>query len=273
VDLRHASRRRNVGLVLAVFCGCVFTFLVAPCLIVAPMAFSSSAFLGFPPPGFSLQWFREYFSDPQWQGATWRSLRVALVVMVVATAVGTMLALGLSRCRGWTRTALNALIVSPMVLPVIIYAVAIYGLYTQLRLMGTDLGLILAHAVLAVPLVFLTVGATLSRHDVSMAQAAASCGANGWRTFWLVTLPLIKPGVVAGALFAFITSFDEVVVAVFIGGLESTLPKKMFDDIRWDIKPVVAAIATLLIGVTVLVLLLAGQSRRILVAGSGREER
>jgi putative spermidine/putrescine transport system permease protein len=273
VELKRRPLRRNVGSALGAFCACVFIFLMAPSLIVIPMAFSSSAFLGFPPPGFSLQWFQEYFSDPQWQSATWRSLRVALAVTVLATAVGTMLALGAARRRGWSRTALNALIVSPMVLPVIVYAVAIYGLYTRLRLMGTDLGLILAHTILAVPLVFLTVGATLSRHDVSLAQAAASCGANGWRTFWLVTLPLIRPGVVAGALFAFITSFDEVVVSVFIGGLESTLPKKMFDDIRWDIKPVVAAIATLLIGVTALVLLLAGQSRRILVAGAEREDR
>ena len=247
---------------LYTFCALVFVFLMVPSLIVIPMAFSASAFLAFPPPALSLQWFREYFGDERWRAATLRSLRVALAVMGAATVVGTMTALALTRRRGIAKAIVHVVIVSPMILPLIVYAVAIYAVYSRLRLVGTDVGLIIAHTIMAVPFVFVTVTAALSRYDVALTRAAASSGATGWKTFWLITFPLIRHGIFAGGLFAFITSFDEVVVAVFIGGLDSTLPKKMFDDIRWDIKPVVAAIATVLIGVTALVLLLAGWSRR-----------
>ncbi len=255
---------RKAPWVLYVFCGVVFLFLMAPSLVVIPMSFSASSFLKFPPEGLSLQWFGEYFGDERWLAATWRSFRIAGLAMVGATVVGTMAALALTRRRGVMEKALNVVIISPMMLPVIVYALAIYSLYARLQLVGTDIGLIIAHTVLAVPFVFLTVTATLYRYDISLSRAAASSGANSWQTFWLVMLPLIKPGVFAGALFAFIASFDEIVVALFISGLDSTLPKKMFDEIRFELKPVLAAIATLLIGVTTLVLLVAARFRRSL---------
>lgn len=249
---------------LYLFCAGVFLFLIAPSLVVIPMGFSSASFLQFPPPGFSLQWFREYFSDERWLAATWRSLRIAAAVMVAASVAGTMAALALTRRRGVLKKILNLVIISPMILPVIVYALAIYGLYAWLQLVGTDLGLIIAHTILAIPFVFLTVTATLYRYDVSLSRAAASSGANAWRTFWLITLPLIRPGIIAGTLFAFITSFDEIVVAVFISGVESTLPKMMFDQLRFELKPVLAAIATLLIGVTTVILLMAARFQRAL---------
>jgi putative spermidine/putrescine transport system permease protein len=147
-------------------------------------------------------------------------------------------------------------------LPVIIYAIAVYALCSRLHLIGSDAALILAHSVLAIPFVFLSVSASLARYDDTLDRAAASSGANAWRTFWLVRYPLIRPGMLAGALFAFITSFDEVVVALFVGGLDATLPMQMFNEMRWNLSPVVAAIAAMLIALTSVALWIAARSRR-----------
>src|SRR5260221_8307971 len=159
----------------------IFIFLVAPTLIVVPMAFSGSTFLEFPPRSLSLRWFAAYFADERWLGATWRSIRIALSVMVVATIVGTLAAQALQAAGGRAATLLKLLILSPMMLPVIIYAIAVYALYARFRLVGTDIGLVLAHTILAVPFVFLTVSATLARYDVMLDRAAASSGAGPWR--------------------------------------------------------------------------------------------
>jgi putative spermidine/putrescine transport system permease protein len=240
----------------------VFVLLVAPSLIVVPMAFTGSSLLEFPPRSLSLQWFAAYFGDERWLDATWRSLRVALAVTLLASAIGSMAALALTRVQGaWSRAA-RLLIVSPIMLPVIIYAIAVYALCSRLHLIGSDFALILAHTVLAIPFVFLSVGASLARYDDTLDRAAASSGANAWRTFWLVRYPLIRPGLLAGALFAFITSFDEVVVALFVGGLDATLPMQMFNEMRWNLSPVVAAIAAMLIAFTSAALWLATRSRR-----------
>jgi ABC-type spermidine/putrescine transport system permease subunit II len=239
----------------------VFVVLVAPSLIVIPMAFTGSTFLEFPPRSLSLRWFTAYFADERWLDATWRSLRVALAVTIIATSIGSMAALALARTQGaWSKTA-KLLIVSPIMLPVIIYAIAVYALCSRLHLIGSDAALILAHSVLAIPFVFLSVGASLARYDDTLDRAAASSGANAWRTFWLVRYPLIRPGMLAGALFAFITSFDEVVVALFVGGLDATLPMQMFNEMRWNLSPVVAAIAVMLIALTSVALWVAARSR------------
>jgi len=247
---------------LAVLCTPIFVYLVAPTLIVVPMAFSASTFLEFPPAHLSMRWFNEYITDERWLLATWRSLRVAFSVMVLATVIGTLAALALQQARGRTATLLKLLILSPIMLPVIIYAIAVYALYSRLHLVGTDLGLVLAHTILAVPFVFLTVTATSARYNVLLDRAAASSGAGPWRTFWEIRLPLIRRGVLAGALFAFITSFDEVVVALFVGGLDATLPKRMFDELRWNLNPTIAAVATILVSLTTLVLWAGMRSRR-----------
>jgi putative spermidine/putrescine transport system permease protein len=240
----------------------VFVLLVAPSLIVVPMAFTGSSLLEFPPRSLSLQWFVAYFEDERWFEATGRSLRVALAVTVLATATGSMAALALARAQGaWSRAA-RLLIVSPIMLPVIIYAIAVYALCSRLHLIGSDAALILAHSVLAIPFVFLSVGTSLARYDDTLDRAAASSGANAWQTFWLVRYPLIRPGLLAGALFAFITSFDEIVVALFVGGLDATLPMQMFNEMRWNLTPVVAAIAAMLILLTSVALWLAAPGRR-----------
>ena len=241
-------------------CWLILAFLVTPSLIVIPMAFSDSAFLTFPPTSLSLRWFERFFFDPQWQQATLRSLRVAVAVTILATTIATVAVLLVARLRSTTRQIALALIISPMIIPIIAYSVAIYGTYARFGLIGTDAGLIIAHTILAVPFPVLTVSASYALYDRTLNKAAASSGAPPYKTFFLITLPLIRPGIVAGALFAFLVSFDEVVVAMFIGGVESTLPKMMFDHIRFELSPILAAIATLLILVTSVVLLMGRRS-------------
>jgi putative spermidine/putrescine transport system permease protein len=231
----------------------VLAFLALPLLVVLPISFSAAKYLTFPPPGWSAQWYDRYFGSREWMNATWRSVEVAILTTAAATAVGTAAALALRRpFRG--KSLVHLVIVAPMVVPAIITAIAVYGLYARLRLVGTLHGLVLAHTVLALPFVVVVVGATLRGFDETLELAAQNLGANRWQTFRRVTLPLIRPGIISGALLAFITSFDEVVVAIFVSGARApTLPKQMWDGIRTEIDPTVAAVSTLLIGVTTVV--------------------
>jgi putative spermidine/putrescine transport system permease protein len=242
----------------------VLAFLSLPILVVLPISFSAAKYLTFPPPGWSTQWYARYFGSREWMAATERSVEVALLTMVTATALGTAAALALRRpFRG--KSLVQLAVMAPLVVPVIITAIAVYGLYARLRLVGTLPGLVLAHTVLALPFVVVVVGATLRGFDETLELAAQNLGANRWQTFRLVTLPLIRPGIVSAALLAFITSFDEIVVAIFVSGTRAaTLPKQMWDGIRTEIDPTVAAVSSLLIVVTALVmgaLALVGRAR------------
>lgn len=241
---------------MRLFCWCILGCLIAPSLIIIPMAFSNSVYMEMPTNGLSFQWFHEFFADPQWQKATWRSLRIGAAVMTISTSMATVAVIALGRLTAATRQIASSLIISPMIIPVIAYSIAIYGVYAKLGLIGTDLGLIVAHTILAIPFPFLTVSASYAQYDQALSKAAASSGATPLKAFFLITLPQIRPGILAGALFAFLTSFDEVVVTMFIGGVDSTLPKMMFDHIRFELSPVLAAIATLLILITSLFLLM-----------------
>jgi putative spermidine/putrescine transport system permease protein len=245
-----------LSLPMRTFCWVVLGLLVAPSLLVIPMAFSSTTYVTFPMSGVSFRWFYQFFSDPQWREASWRSVRIACTVMVTATTIATALVLFLSRITPTIRQFALALIISPMIIPIIAYSVAVYGVFAKLGLIGTDLALIIAHTILAVPIPFLTISASYAHYDQTLSKAAASSGAPPYKTFFLITLPVIRPGIVAGALFAFLTSFDEVVVAMFISGVQSTLPKMMFDVIRFQLSPVLAVVATLLILLTSLFLLI-----------------
>ena len=244
------------------FGAAIFVFLALPLLVVVPISFSAAKYLTFPPPGWSVQWYERYFGSREWMSATVRSFEVALLTTAAATAVGTAAAMALRRpFRG--RSLARLIILAPLVVPVIIVAIAIYGLYAKLRMVGTLYGLVLAHTVLALPFVVVVVSATLSGFDSTLELAAQNLGANRWRTFRFVTLPLIRPGIVSAALLAFVTSFDEVVVAIFVSGTQAaTLPKQMWDGIRTEIDPTVAAVSTLLIGVTTLALGLLALVRR-----------
>lgn len=255
---------------LRVFAGAVLLFLILPILVVIPLSFNSSPYfvftkemLALDPAGYSLRWYEDFFSDLNWRAAVKNSAIIAFASTVIATVLGTLAALGLARPEMPFRRAITAVLISPMVVPLIISAAAMFFFYSSLDLQGTYLGVILAHAALAAPFVVITVTATLSGFDYSMVRAARSLGATPTVTFFRVVMPLILPGVISGALFAFITSFDEVVVILFVGAYEQhTIPWQMFSGIRERISPTILAVATLLILVSVFLLAAVEMLRR-----------
>jgi putative spermidine/putrescine transport system permease protein len=244
-------------------CAIVFAFLIFPIFIIIPMSFSSAKYTVFPPPGFSLQWYQNYFGRPDWIHATILSLRVATTVSIISVFFGTPTALSLVRGRFKWLNGINAFLLSPMIVPPIIIAVAVYFLFAKIKLAGTEIGLIMAHSVLAIPFVVINVSATLKGFDENLEQAARNLGANRLQTFLYITFPIIKPGVFAGAILAFVTSFDELIIAIFISGSQAvTLPKKMWEGIRIETDPTIAAVSSLLIGMSLSILLTAELVRR-----------
>jgi ABC-type spermidine/putrescine transport system permease subunit II len=243
--------------------GAVLLFLCLPVFIVVPISFSASPYLEFPPQGFSLQWYEQFFGQRTWYGSMLFSAQVASVTMVCATALGTAAALGLSARRFPGQTALRSFLIVPMVIPHIIIGVALYGWFAQLRLIGTLWGLVAAYTVLALPFVMITVSATLHGLEPNLEAAAMSLGANRVQTFWRVILPNIRPGIVAGAILTFALAFDEIVIAIFIGGTTGvTLPKRMWEGIRTEINPTIAAASTLLIALSLSLFALLELARR-----------
>ena len=235
--------------VLWAVCILVLAFLILPILIIVPLSFSSGTFLTFPLPGLSLRWYQEFFTSAPWQLSLRNSLIVASATTALATVLGTLAALGLTRARLPGQTLLMGLIVSPMVVPLVIVAVGVYFAYAPFGLTSSLVGLTLAHTALAAPFVVITVSATLQGFDPNQARAGASLGASPVVVFRRIILPLILPGVISGAL------FDEVVVALFVTGpAERTLPRQMFNGIRENISPVIAAAATFVILISVLLL-------------------
>jgi len=244
-------------------CAAIFVFLVAPILVIVPLSFNAGAFFTYPLAGVSLQWYREFLTGVQWQRAVENSLIVAVGATAVATSLGTLAALGLHRVRLPFRQAIVAVLLSPMVVPVIITAVGMFYFYARIGIANTLGGLIVAHAALGIPFVFVTVGAVLSTLDDNLVRAAASLGAGPVRVFRAVVLPLILPGVVSGALFAFVTSWDDVVVAIFLAGpRQHTLPRQMWSGIREFISPTLLAVATLLIVLSISLMLVVELLRR-----------
>lgn len=239
---------------LGVFCALVALWLVAPSLVVIPISLTDKASFVFPPTGWSTQWYSKFFEDPAWIGALLASLRVGLLVVIVATVSGTAAAVALSRSRFRGQQAIRGLLLAPMIAPVIVVAIGVYALFLRANLLGTTFGFVVAHSVLALPFVLIPVTASLQGFDRRLESAAAICGANKWRTFRQVTLPLVAPGVASGALFAFVTSFDEVVLALFIQSpYLQTLPVKMYSSVTRDTDPTIAAAATIILAFTTLV--------------------
>ena len=225
----------------------VVFFLVAPVTIIFPLSFSSAAFLQFPPPGFSLRWFENYFSREDWITPTLTSFKVASVTMVVATLIGLLAAIPIVRGNFPGKRILLGFLLSPMIVPTIVLAVAYYFFFAQYKLIGTMTALILAHLVLALPYVVVVISSALQATGESLERAARTLGANPFRAFNRVTLPLIRPAVFTAALFAFLASFDELVIAIFVSGVAAkTLPKRMWDGIREEIDPTTAAVAAIL---------------------------
>jgi putative spermidine/putrescine transport system permease protein len=240
---------------LLLFTGLVLLFLALPIVLILVVSFSSAAYLTFPPPSFGLRWYRAYLGSREWLDATFLSLSVAAAVVVLSTTLGTLASLGLARLSGAARGAVAALILSPLIVPGIVVAIGIYYAFSRYGLIGSPLGLVLAHTCLAVPFVVTSVSASLAGFDRRLEQAARSLGASPFGAFRQVTLPLIRPGVLVGALFAFITSFDELIVALFLSGSGAiTLPRRMWDDLRFAIDPTIAAVSTLTIVLTAVLL-------------------
>ena len=238
-------------------------FLVAPMLVVIPMSFTGAKILSWPPEGFSLQWYAKMIDDPQWSRGFVNSMQVATLTALLATVLGTLAALGIVRGRFPGKGLANALILSPLIVPVIIIAIGFFAFYSITRLTGSLPGLVLTHTALAVPFVIINVGTVLRTMDRNLELAAASLGADPSRTFWRVTFPIILPGVFAGALFAFITSWDEVVVSIFMTSTRfRTLPVEMWEQVRQVVDPTVAAVATVVMVVTTTLLLFVFVIRR-----------
>ncbi len=241
----------------------VLVFLIAPIIVIVLASFNSTPFLQFPPQGWSLRWYTRFFDQPRWYEAAVLSLQVAIVVTIAATALGTLAAIGLVRGRTRARAALELFFVSPMVVPVIVMAVGLYFLLAPLRLTGTATALCLGHTVAATPVVLVIVAAALRLSDGSLELAARSLGATWWRTLRYVTVPSVAPAIAAAAAFAFLVSFDEVVLAVFLGGPDATtLPKRMWESMRFEIDPTLTAISTMLTALAIALLATAQVMRR-----------
>ena len=243
-------------------CVLIFIFLVGPIFVIVPLSFNELPYFTFTPEmlsfdaaGYSTKWYREFFTEDSWQKAVQNSFLIAIFATLISTFLGTLAALGLSRPEMPFRKTIMALLISPMIVPLIISAAGMYFFYARIGIASTHFGVILAHAALGIPFVIITVTATLVGFDHSLTRAAASLGSSPTRTFFVVIVPLILPGVISGALLAFITSFDEVVVVLFVGSVEQrTIPWKMFSGIREEIRPTILAVATLLVVVSILLL-------------------
>jgi len=245
-----------------VLCGLIFFFLITPIVVVMPLSFNAQDFFTFTPEmlrldpeGYSLKHYRDFFTSPDWQQAMWNSISIAPVATLLSVSFGTLAAIGLSAEHVPFRRAIMAILISPMIVPLIISAAGMYFFYSRLGLQGTYWGVVLAHAALGIPFVIITVTATLVGFDRSLTRAAANMGANPVTTFFRVQMPLILPGVISGGLFAFITSFDEVVVVLFVGSAgQKTLPWQMFIGLREQISPTILAVATILVTLSILLL-------------------
>jgi putative spermidine/putrescine transport system permease protein len=223
-------------------------YLILPVLAIVPLSFSSSTFLVYPIPGWSLRWYENLVMSDEWRMAAKNSFIVGPAATFVATVLGTLAAIGITKADFRGKALLMAILISPMIVPVVVVGVGMYLFFAPLGLANTYLGLILAHAALGVPFVVTTVSATLQGFNHNLVRASLSLGANPVTTFFRITLPVIAPGVISGALFAFATSFDEVVVTLFLAGADqTTLPRQMFTGIRENISPTIAALATILI--------------------------
>ena len=226
----------------------VLLYLLLPILAIMPLSFSASSFLAYPMPGWSLQWYHNLFTSDEWARAAKNSFIVAPAATVIATTLGTLTAVGLARANFPGKGLLMSVLIAPMVVPIVVVGVACYLFFARIGLSDTYAGLIIVHAALGAPFVVTTVLATLQNFNHNLVRASLSLGAGPLQTFFRVTLPVIAPGVISGALFAFATSFDEVVVTLFIAGPDQvTLPRQMFTGIRENINPTIAAVATLLI--------------------------
>ncbi|MFS8049938.1 ABC transporter permease [Rhizobium sp. BR 314] len=257
-QITHADR-----LWLYAIVGLILAFLIIPCLIVIPMSFSESQYLEFPPRAWSLRWYDAFFSSPEWRQSAIVSFKVAGATTVLATLLGTLAAYGLFKSTSIFKTVIRGVLLLPMMVPLIFVAIGVFFVFARIGMNNTLTGLILAHTTLAIPFVMIAVSNGLSGFDLNQERAARSLGASPAYAFFTVTLPQIKISILSGMLFAFITSFDEVIVSMFVSsGANSTLTKRMFANIRDQVDPTVAAISSMLVVASIIILIGAQFIRR-----------
>jgi putative spermidine/putrescine transport system permease protein len=249
--------------VLLTWCTLVLAFLVLPIFVPVPLSVNSEAFFTYPLKGFSWRWYRDVLGSGAWRDAIWHSIVIAIGVTVLATTLGTLAAIGLSSPRMPARRTVMAMLISPLIVPVIITAVGAYLFYAPIGLANSFIGIIIAQTTIASPFVVVTVGASLANFDRTLMRAAAISGARPFVAFLRVMLPLILPGVLSGAAFAFVASFDELVIALFLAGPEQrTLPMQMFVGLREHLDPTITAAATLMMSLSILLLIVADRLPR-----------
>ncbi|MBX3453739.1 ABC transporter permease [Ferrovibrio sp.] len=234
----------------------VALFVLGPLLVVVPMSFSTANSFEFPPPGYWLGYYRSFFGDERWLTPVFNSIGIGLATMLLTMLLVIPASFAMVRQRFMGRSAINLLLMMPMIVPNIVMALGYYTYFSQLKIIHSPLGVVLAHTCLSVPVCYLIIAASLKGFDRNLERAAMNLGASPLRTFWEVTFPVLRPGFLVGGLFAFIHSFDEAVVAIFISGqAASTLPRKMFDSIRIEADPIISVVSTLLFAVVLLAVL------------------
>ncbi|QUS37192.1 ABC transporter permease [Falsirhodobacter algicola] len=248
---------------LAGICALMTLFLLLPILFIVALSFGSSRWLIFPPPGWTLKWYEELFADPRWLGAALTSAKIGLIVTVLSVALGLLASMALVRGTFKGRAVLRAFFLTPMILPVIIVAVALYAAFLRMGLNGTLVGFVIAHLVVALPFSIVTISGALETFDPAIEDAAILCGASPWEARLRVTLPGISHGLFSAAIFSFLISWDEVVLAIFMASPSlQTLPVKVWTTLRQDLTPVIAAASTLLVALTVLLMIAAALIRK-----------
>ncbi|WP_212630401.1 ABC transporter permease [Pseudomonas sp. KB-10] len=253
--------RLRAGLYLTT--GAIAAFLLLPIVFIVLLSFGSSQWLVFPPPGWTLKWYGQFFANPEWMASALASLKVAVLTTVCAVALGLPCAFALIRGKFPGREALYALFTLPMIVPLVIIAVAVYALFLKLGYTGTLLAFVISHVIVALPFTIISIINSLKLFDQSIEDAAVICGSSRLQAIVKVTFPAIRPGILAGALFAFLVSWDEVVLSVMMASPQlQTLPVKMWSTLRQDLTPVIAVASTLLIGLSIVIMLIAALLRR-----------
>ena len=250
-------------IVFYIVCALILLFLILPIFVVIPLSFTADRYWTFPPSGFSLRWWHEFFSNVKWTSAMVTSLKVAIVATIISTVLGTGASFTLVRGKFRGKNLILSIILLPQIIPFIIVAISLYFFFAELHLIGNWIIVALGHAVLALPIVVVIISTTLKGFDRTVEYAAMNLGANRLRTYLRITFPMIRPGILVSALFAFMTSFDELLIALFLGGERAaTIPKRMWEGLRYEINPTIAVVASMLIIFSVAMLFLVEILRR-----------
>ena len=249
--------------ILGLICGLMVLFLLLPILFIVALSFGDSRWLIFPPPGWTTKWYGELFADSRWLSAMLTSAKIAVIVMVLSVGLGLLASLALVRGKFRGRAVLRGFFLTPMVLPVVIIAVALYAAFLRLGLNGTFIGFVIAHLIVALPFAIITISGALETFDPAIEDAAILCGASPWEARFRVTLPAISHGLFSAAIFSFLISWDEVVLAIFMASPTlQTLPVKVWTTLRQDLTPVIAAASTLLVALTIILMIVAALIRK-----------